>query len=176
MKRPVALLQSAVALLLSSAFLSALVPSLGGQPAQADDFLESVAGEWRGGGWAKQAADVPREAVRCRFVFTIEDRGDRLDIAGQCAGGGRRGTVSGEVASTEDGRYTGHWESMGTNMLTLSGRRDRGALIFAWRPAGPERSAGVEGQTIWQLAGDRLTITTSLEDEAAPVGELTLGR
>lgn len=158
--------------------LAGLVLVSGAASAQAADaFLQSLTGNWRGGGWARQTTGAAREAVRCRLRASEAGNGSRLSISGKCAVGGNSGEVAASITSLGGGRYSGNWTVGGPKIDEAVGRRQGDRLTFKWSTSSNGQGLPRQGRAVWVRGNKRLTIKTFRQGASgAAIGELVLTR
>jgi len=147
------------------------------RPGMADAFLERLAGEWSGGGWARQTPEAAREAIRCRLTFVTEGPKGALVVKGRCAGASARSQVSARMTPLGDDRYRATWSAGGQRLDHMSGRRSGNRLLFRWSYQEGSAAGIATGDFELTLAGDSLSLKTrQTSPKPAEIGELKLQR
>jgi hypothetical protein len=112
---------------------------LAAAPARAEQSFDSVAGSWSGGGSMKPS-DGPRERVRCKVDYTVNNAGQSVKMNVRCASDAYKMDLSANI--DENGTaLSGNWfESQYRQGGKVSGQNVNGLI-----------EAKVEGDTITAL-------------------------
>lgn len=126
--------------------------------AQADDpFFDGLAGNWRGAGFIKLAANAQEENIRCRLSTTNNPNGKELFVIGSCALAGFVLPINGSIVADGNATYSSTVFRTLVRLTTnsFSGRR-RGAslyLHFEGRDAGTRQV--IKARLVIQKHGKR---------------------
>lgn len=98
--------------------VAAMIAATPAGPSLADagtDFLQQLAGTWKGRGVMQTKPDSEPEAVICRFTSRLSKNGRRIDNRGQCAGAQAKVNVAGSLSyNPSTGKFTGRMLSTGS--------------------------------------------------------------
>lgn len=130
-------------------------------PASAD-LLPDMAGTWSGGGWARQTADGPQEAVRCRLENAWEEARSRPRMRGTCAVPGRRFAIDGALAMDADDAVRGFWSNPdGPGRTGNAGRIQGEAAYFTFSAKRPGTGEQIAQIITWRLDVGQLTLVST---------------
>ena len=103
-------------------------------PAQADAFLQSLAGNWLGSGWARRDPDSARETLRCRVRNSYAVATASLRIVGRCAAPGQNRSLRISLSyKAHSGVYAGRLANPnGAGGAELVGRLSGGVLLLRY--------------------------------------------
>ncbi len=79
------------------------------------EFLQQLAGTWKGRGIMQTKPEAKPEAVICRFKSRLSQNGRRIENSGQCAGAQAKVKVAGYLSyNAATGKFTGRMLSTGS--------------------------------------------------------------
>ena len=129
-----------------------LAPALSAEP------LVQMQGNWTGSGWAREAPENPKEALRCRLKNTFD--AGVLKVKGRCAASGRKVTLSGELRSkTGTDQITGHWFNPdGVGSVRLKGSQNKSSIAFTLHTNDLETGVEIARKIEWHITPEGLRL------------------
>lgn len=110
--------------LIAGAFAALFGMGVVAAPANADVFLDRLAGTWSGKGVVRTTEKSPDEAIRCRLRTAADSGGVRLSVQGTCSVAGLTLPVTGAI--TSDGKN--YASTVFQNLARLSSTEFNGKL------------------------------------------------
>lgn len=142
------------------------------------DPLPAMAGDWTGGGWARQRTDGPQETLRCRLGNRYDAEQRRLSIAGTCAVPGRKLKIEGMIAGAGGDKVRGYWSNpFGAGRTDVSGTIRGDDVYLVFRAPDPEGAGEISQLLRWRVTGQGVTLTSRDRGEGeTPMAEIAFTR